>query len=204
MCKACPYGYSTACVGCGVTQGDCGVRAGFGLAADGVVRECAIGTYNNVSIGGDCTSCTTGTTTPFSGADTPQMCNLCLPGFGGTGADDSGCTTVCGNGTVSSPAGCRWRSWRLTGLGCLACLLGTNHALPADPLCLPCSRPSQYGVAGRGTGSVCANCSTQETGYSFSWQLKNDIYPVNAISRDYASTSIDCVSEFAQIQDGAW
>ena len=99
-CTACAYGYTTACVGCGDALDDCRIRPGFGMTAGGV-RECPIGTYNNVTIGGSCTNCSTGTTTPFSGADTPAMCNLCLPGYGGTGDDNSGCTNICGNGTVS-------------------------------------------------------------------------------------------------------
>ena len=34
--------------------------------------------------------------------------------------------------------------------------------------------------------------------------LNNDVFVPKTISRDGASTSVDCVAEFGQYQDGAW
>jgi len=42
------------------------------------------------------------------------------------------------------------------------------------------------------------------TGFSFSWQFTNDVVPVPPISKDNASSSVDCLSKYAQIYDGAW
>ena len=50
----------------------------------------------------------------------------------------------------------------------------------------------------------CTACTTQTTGYSFEWNMANDVIAVEAISKTLASSSVDCLSKFAQIYDGAW
>lgn len=42
------------------------------------------------------------------------------------------------------------------------------------------------------------------TGYSFEWNLANDVIAVEAISKQNATSSVDCLSKYAQIYDGAW
>jgi hypothetical protein len=76
-------------------------------------------------------------------------------------------------------------------------------------LCLFCV--VQYGQLGRSWSSVaaeenpnCTLCTTQATGYSFSWEFTNDNYPVPAISPLYANASTDCLAKYSQTFDGAW
>lgn len=104
-CTPCIYGLTTSDVGAGVTDADCGMAPGFGL--DGtVIRECPIGTYNNLTWQASktvpCTACPTGTTTQGTGSNNEDQCNLCQPGFGGTNcADNCGGDSGTYKGTVS-------------------------------------------------------------------------------------------------------
>jgi hypothetical protein len=41
-------------------------------------------------------------------------------------------------------------------------------------------------------------------GYSFDWQMGNDVFAPRTISRTGATSSIDCVSEYAQLVDMSW
>jgi hypothetical protein len=101
-CTACSYGLTTAAVGAGVVEGDCGIAPGFGY--DGAtIRECPIGAYNNDTIDSNrqaaCTACTTGTTTQSTGSSSPDQCNLCAIGYGGPM-----CATPCGGDVTDSSA----------------------------------------------------------------------------------------------------
>lgn len=53
-------------------------------------------------------------------------------------------------------------------------------------------------------GTECTSCSFASTGFSFSWQLNNDLFSAEAVSPLGADSPYDCVSEFSQIADGAW
>lgn len=50
------------------------------------------------------------------------------------------------------------------------------------------------------------SCSAQGVtyGFSFHWNLTNDVFVPRTISRTGASSAIDCVSEYGQLQDGSW
>lgn len=89
----------------------------------------------------------------------------------------------------------------LTILPCCALLLRAFASCNEIP-------SAQYGIPGRSsldtTQRECQACTTQTTGYSFEWNLVNQLYAVKAISKPNASSSIDCLSEFAQMVDGAW
>jgi hypothetical protein len=61
-----------------------------------------------------------------------------------------------------------------------------------------------YGPSGRGINAPCMRCSTSRTGFSFDWQMSNDLFQANAISRAGADRPCDCLSEFQQMVDGAW
>jgi hypothetical protein len=65
---------------------------------------------------------------------------------------------------------------------------------------------ASYGPIGRSvdTNPNCTMCTTQDTGYSFDWNLQNDIYASPAVSKAYANSSTDCVSQYSQLVDGAW
>lgn len=64
----------------------------------------------------------------------------------------------------------------------------------------------QYGPAGRSTTTdpECLACTTQTTGYSFSWQFQNDVINVSSISPVGANASTDCLAKYSQTFDGAW
>jgi hypothetical protein len=53
-------------------------------------------------------------------------------------------------------------------------------------------------------GTECRSCSFASTGFSFSWQLNNDLFSADAVAPLGADSPYDCVSEFSQIADGAW
>lgn len=61
-----------------------------------------------------------------------------------------------------------------------------------------------YGVNGRAMDSACTACSYGNTGFSFQWQMRNDIFVAQAVAAIGADSSWDCVSEFAQLVDSAW
>lgn len=65
---------------------------------------------------------------------------------------------------------------------------------------------ASYGPIGRSvdTNPNCTMCTTQDTGYSFDWNLQNDIYASAAVSKAYANSSTDCVAQYSQLVDGAW
>lgn len=56
-----------------------------------------------------------------------------------------------------------------------------------------------YGTAGREAGTACTLCSTQNTGFSFEWDMNNDIWQATAVSKLNANQSGDCLSEFQQV-----
>jgi hypothetical protein len=56
-----------------------------------------------------------------------------------------------------------------------------------------------YGTAGREAGTACTLCSTQNTGFSFEWNMNNDIWQAAAVSKLNANQSGDCLSEFQQV-----
>lgn len=63
----------------------------------------------------------------------------------------------------------------------------------------------QYGPVGRGIdNSACLNCSFSGTGFSFEYNTTNVVYQPQAVSRDGANFSGDCLTEFTQIVDKAW
>jgi hypothetical protein len=41
-------------------------------------------------------------------------------------------------------------------------------------------------------------------GYSFSWNLQNDLFTSQTVSRAAANSHVDCLSEYGQLKDGAW
>lgn len=47
-------------------------------------------------------------------------------------------------------------------------------------------------------------CSNSSTGFSYNWQLHNDLFQAQPISRLGASKSGDCLSQYQQIEDSAW
>lgn len=53
-------------------------------------------------------------------------------------------------------------------------------------------------------GADCTQCSWSSAGFSFTYGLQNDLFSARAVSPIGADSSWDCVSEFAQIVDGAW
>jgi hypothetical protein len=61
-----------------------------------------------------------------------------------------------------------------------------------------------YGPPGRSVGLACLPCSTSKTGFSFEWQLQNDIFSARPISRAGADKPCDCLAEYQQMLDGAW
>ena len=66
----------------------------------------------------------------------------------------------------------------------------------------------QYGPPGRSptdaTNRECVACTQQSTGYSFEWNMENDMVSVPAISKTMASSSVDCLAKYTQTVDGAW
>jgi len=64
----------------------------------------------------------------------------------------------------------------------------------------------QYGPPGRNvdTNTSCMQCNFGGTGFSFEYNLTNVVYAPRAVSRLGANSSIDCLTEFTQIVDGAW
>jgi hypothetical protein len=73
-------------------------------------------------------------------------------------------------------------------------------------LCGGSGEAATYGPPGRALSSTCQPCSSQgkTIGFSFNWNSANDLYSARTISRVMASSSIDCLSEYAQTVDGAW
>jgi len=61
-----------------------------------------------------------------------------------------------------------------------------------------------YGPPGRAVGSDCVVCSNSSTGFSYHWQMENDLFQAEAISRVNADKSGDCLSEYQQMVDSAW
>jgi hypothetical protein len=87
-CTSCPFGFTTANVGAGYTQADCGIAAGYGwYNQTGMIANasvpCPIGTFNNVTWAGaalnPCTTCPTGLTTAKEGSDSADDCNSKCP-----------------------------------------------------------------------------------------------------------------------------
>ena len=66
----------------------------------------------------------------------------------------------------------------------------------------------QYGPAGRSPTDPenrnCTSCTTQQTGYSFSYEFTNYFQPVPSISPIMANASTDCLAKYSQTFDGAW
>jgi hypothetical protein len=53
-------------------------------------------------------------------------------------------------------------------------------------------------------GTECTSCSWSSTGFSYSWQMGNDLFVAQAVAAIGADSAWDCVSEFAQFGDSAW
>lgn len=63
-----------------------------------------------------------------------------------------------------------------------------------------------YGPAGRSTGSPCIPCmqAGKTYGFSFHWEMLNDVFVPRTVSRTGASATVDCLSEYSQLLDSAW
>jgi hypothetical protein len=115
------------------------------------------------------------------------------------GAKASSPCTPCPNGTTTaadgatSAADCRLCVSGYGGIGC-----GTR--------CGGVGAAASYGPPGRAVGSPCVSCSNGGVtiGYSFSWNLQNDLFMPQTVSRSAASGPVDCLSEYSQLKDGAW
>lgn len=60
------------------------------------------------------------------------------------------------------------------------------------------------GTAGREINSSCTACTTQSTGYSFSWNLANDWFASPALAKSLAADNTECIAQYSQLIDGAW
>lgn len=112
---------------------------------------------------------------------------------------------------VIFPRASLWLTSHVGSLHPLRCVLPT--------VCLPgfggpqCSQAcgglgdaATYGPAGREIGSACIPCQTagKTYGFSFDWNMNNDVFTPRTISRTGASVSVDCLAEYGQLLDGSW
>lgn len=114
-------------------------------------------------------------------------------------------------------------------IACKSCPTGRttpkagSDALSDCQLCLPgyggvnCSLPcggvgvnSTYGPPGRAYVdnhvTECMQCSSrgQTATFSFSWNMQNDLFTPRTVSRIGAASSLECLSEYSQINDGSY
>lgn len=73
------------------------------------------------------------------------------------------------------------------------------RSAPPPPLCT-----HHTGTAGREINSSCTACSTQTTGYSFSWQFTDDYFASPALAKSLAADDTECIAQYSQLIDGAW
>lgn len=85
------------------------------------------------------------------------------------------------------------------------CLPGYGGDLCATP-CGGFGEEATYGPPGRALGSSCVSCSSKGVtiGFSFHWNLENDLFAPRILSRRYANSPVDCLSEFSQYKDSSF
>lgn len=107
---------------------------------------------------------------------------------------------TCGLGYSTSSPGATHAS------SCDICLPGYGDASPRGNDCsTQCGGDAgaTYGPAGRDASAHgCFRCGAH-TGFSFDVLAKNQLYKPEIVARLGASSSADCLSEFAQVQDNA-
>lgn len=84
---------------------------------------------------------------------------------------------------------------------------------PASAVCKPgfggfsssgCTACGPRGYGPDAAGTACVNCPAQQVGFTFFYRGEPVPYLSLPVARTEASSSADCVSEFAQIQYGWW
>lgn len=185
-----------------------------------VSQKCEVGTWNTGDNYGDCTACGFGLTTEAVGAGVNlTSCGLAA----GYGRGPSGimpcpigsfnpapwtaavagvfpaCTDCPGFTTTQAEGADNERQ-------CNLCDAGYGGSGGSDTTCTTkCGGAvASYGTPGREAGTPCTACSTQATGFSFEWMMNQDTYQSRAVAIDGAASAGECLSEFAQIVDGAW
>lgn len=65
---------------------------------------------------------------------------------------------------------------------------------------------ASFGPPGRLINSPCVPCSSQgkTVGFSFDFNMQNDLFAPRTVARPRASSATDCLSEYAQVVDGSW
>lgn len=191
----------------------CVTQPGYGYNSR-IAQPCAAGTYNRHDTYLPCTACPTGLTTAGVGVGiTIANCGmkagygfhngaitLCPVGTYNDAAYTNSTTTPCSscpNGTTTSSTGGDSAG------ACSLCAAGYGGAA-CSSLCGGPGASATYGPAGRTVGSACVSCTTSATGYSFEWNGSNGLFNPQAVSRVGATSSVACLTEFAQFADHAW
>jgi hypothetical protein len=214
-CTACAYGLTTEGVGLADNEADCGIAAGYGYHNDSgtfAIVPCPIGTYNDVAWNTTrtvpCTTCGTGLTTTKEGASSAAQCNReCVL-----------MSCVCAAPDCSLPCAALEPSafGPVTDWPCLllpvcrfpppptVCQAGYGPSTDGGTDCATQCTSGFFGVPGRENGTACSNCSFSGTGFSFFYNLANDVYAPSAVSRTGSNATTDCLTSLTQIVDGAW
>lgn len=192
----------------------CVTKPGYGFSGRGA-QLCDKGTYNPGGNLDACKECRFGTTTTGVGVGKTAADCVVAAGFGFVDGALAACpigtystainvdaTTpcqLCPNGTTTSAAGSDSNS------DCNLCAAGYGGTGCAT-LCGGFGEDATYGPPGRALSSQCLQCSSQgkTIGFSFDWNMQNDLFVPRTISRIGASSSVDCLSEYTQLVDGAW
>lgn len=195
----------------------CVTKAGFGYNGR-VAQQCDTGYYNAADKYSPCTFCGFGQTTKGVGKGvTSADCGIAAGyGFDAVRSVIAPCpvgTYNSANFTTSLTAACTPCPTGLTTAAegsdsadqCAYCMGGYGGANCASA-CGGLGASATYGPPGRGVAQdpSCVACTTQTTGYSFEWQMQNELFVSLPLSKPYANSSLDCIAQYGQLVDGAW
>eukprot|EP00775_Hariotina_reticulata_P005167 gene5167-5405_t len=177
----------------------CVNRPGFGYYS-GASQKCPQGYFNAAGSDTPCSQCPPGTTTSGTGLDqdTAEDCRLLVPGYTLNGLADK------------SPVPCPVGTYSIGNL----LIADIVRQAQLEAICLPC--PSNTWSLEPGTDSasactsarsefVCETCPEATRKFTYAWPAENvDTYSPAVTSPPYAKGLEDCISDFAQIVNGAF
>jgi len=182
-----------------------------------VAQPCDKGFWNSKDNYDACKACSYGLTTEGVGRGVALTSCGMGPGFGLVGTSIVPCPIGTYNALdwqASQTAACTNCSTGLTTVAegssqanqCNLCVPGYGGANCASACGGGIGAAATYGPAGRSvdTDPSCIPCSNQSTGYSFEWNMNNDLFQANALSKPNANSSLDCVADLSQLMDGSW
>lgn len=189
----------------------CVTQPGFGYEGGASVR-CKVGSYNAGNNMNACTECDAGLTTAAAGATASTDCGI-APGYGFRDGSVQMCAldtynaavqttlttacTACSGNSGSSEVGAA------SAEQCDVCKAGYGSSTGNVANCADCSATNGFGAPGR-SGLACQACPTSSVGFRFVYNGQSMPYTSPAVSRSAASSASDCVSKWAQIEEGQW